>query len=343
MGHAQGNRGGPQQPQKHVWRARIILASADGCGTAEVMRRAGVSKPCVWRWQERFMTDGGDGLLRDKTRPARIPPLPKAVIERVVTRTLQEPPPDGVTHWTAPALAAASGLSVSSVQRIWRAHGLRLIRCAASSFRPIPRSATKVEDIVGLYADPPAHAVVLSIHEKSQIEALDRTRPGLPLKKGRAETMTHDYKRNGTTTLFAAFNVLDGTVIGQCMQRHRHQEFLHFLGAIERAVPAGKVIHVILDNYGSHKHPKVLCWLARHPRLFHFTPTSGFWLNAVETFFSALTRRRLKRGVFRSIMDLQAAINRYLAEHNQAPSPFTWTRSADAILDNFATIPAPSV
>ena len=218
-------RGDRNSPQKHVWRARIILATGDGCGTAAVMRRAGVSKPCVWRWQERFMTEGVDGLLHDRTRPSRIPPLPKAVVETVVTRTLGAPPPDGVTHWTAPVMAAASGLSISSVQRIWRAHGLRPHQVRSFKLSTDPNFATKIEDIVGLYVDPPAHAVVLSIDEKSQTQALDRTQPGLPMKKGRAGTMTHDYKCNGTTTLFAAFNVLDGTVIGQCMQRHRHQEF----------------------------------------------------------------------------------------------------------------------
>ena len=187
--------------------------------------------------------------------------------------------------------------------------------------------------MVGLYVDPPAHAVVLSVDEKSQIQALDRTQPGLPMKKGRAGTMTHDYKRNGTTTLFAALNVLDGSVIGQCMQRHRHQEFIRFLNRIERDVPAGKLIHVILDNYATHKHPKVRAWLERHERwTFHYTPTSASWLNAVEGFFAKLTRRRLQRGVFHSLVDLQAAINRYLAEHNQAPKPFVWTAEPEAIL-----------
>ena len=188
-------------------------------------------------------------------------------------------------------------------------------------------------DIVGLYIDPPKHAIVLSVDEKSQIQALDRTQPGLPLKLGKAGTMTHDYKRHGTTTLFAALDVLEGTVISRCMQRHRHQEFIRFLNAVERAVPAGKLIHAILDNYAAHKHPKVLAWLARHPRwMFHFTPTSGSWLNAVETFFSALTRRRIRRGSFRSIVDLQVAINRYIADHNADPKPFTWTKPADQIL-----------
>ena len=180
---------------------------------------------------------------------------------------------------------------------------------------------------------PPAHALVLSIDEKSQIQALDRTQPGLPLKPGKCETMTHDYKRNGTTTLFAALNVLDGKVIGRCMQKHRHQEFIRFLNTVEREVPAGKVIHVIVDNYGTHKHPKVMAWLERHPRwIFHFTPTSGSWINAVENFFSVLTRQRLKRGVFHSVVDLQAAIKRYIEEHNDDPKPFTWTKSANTII-----------
>ena len=215
----------------------------------------------------------------------------------------------------------ASGVSPAKVQRIWQEAGLQPHRFRPFKLSNDPAFADKLEEVVALYVDPPEHAVVLSIDEKSQIQALDRTQPGLPMKKGRAGTMTHDYIRNGTTTLFAALNMLDGTVIGQCMQRHRHQEFIRFLNRIEREVPAGKVIHVVLDNYAAHKHPKVRDWLDRHPRwTFHFTPTSSSWLNAVEGFFAKLTRRRLKRGVFHSLVDLQAAINSYLAEHNQAPS-----------------------
>ena len=196
-----------------------------------------------------------------------------------------------------------------------------------------PSFAEKLKDVVGLYVDPPAHAVVLSVDEKSQIQALDRTQPGLPMKKGRAGTMTHDYKRNGTTTLFAALNVLDGTVIGRNMQRHRHQEFIRFLNTVEAQVPAGKNIHAILDNYATHKHPKVRKWLARYPRwTFHFTPTSASWLNAVEGFFAKLTRRRLKRGVFHSVVDLQAAINRFIAETNSEPKPFVWTADPDRVI-----------
>jgi transposase len=311
--------------RKHVERARIVLLSADGVGTLSIMRQVGCAKATVWRWQERFMAEGVDGLLRDRSRPPGKAPLAAAVVERVVALTLGEPPGEA-THWTGRAMAKVVGISLRSVQRIWAAHGLQPHRIKAFKLSRDPDFAAKLRDIVGLYVDPPAHSLVLSVDEKSQIQALDRTQPGLPLKKGKAGTMTHDYKRNGTTTLFAAFDVLEGTVIGQCMQRHRHQEFIRFLNAIERAVPAGKVIHVILDNYATHKHSKVLRWLGRHPRfVFHFTPTSCSWLNAVETVFSRLSRRRLQRGVFRSIVDLQAAINRYIADHNAEPKPFVWT------------------
>src|SRR5512144_304552 len=251
--------------QKHVWRARIILATAEGCGTTEIMRRAGVSKPSVWRWQRRFMEAGVDGLLRDKTRKPGKAPVPGPVVARLIERTLGEPPGE-MTHWTSRAMAKVTGLAISTVQKIWRAHGLAPHRLRTFKLSRDPQFASKVRDVVGLYVDPPAHAVVLSVDEKSQIQALDRTQPGLPMKKGRAGTLTHDYIRHGTTTLFAALNVLDGTVVGQCMQRHRHQEFLRFLNRLERDIPAGKLVHVVLDNYGSHKHPKVRAWLARHPR-----------------------------------------------------------------------------
>jgi transposase len=318
--------------QKHVWRAEIVLLSADGVGTNEIMRRTAKSKTCVWRWQERFMQEGYDSLLRDKTRPSRVPPLGAEVAERVVALTLRDPPGEA-THWTGAMMAKAAGVSVSSVQRIWRAHGLEPHRVRQFKLSNDPNFVPKLRDVVGLYVDPPAHAIVLSVDEKSQIQALDRTQPGLPLKKGRAGTMTHDYKRHGTTTLFAALNVLDGTVIGRHMQRHRHQEFIRFLNAVEAEVPVGKVIHVILDNYAAHKHPKVRQWLGRHPRwTFHFTPTSCSWLNAVEGFFAKLTKRRLKRGVFRSIIDLQATINRFLAEHNAESRPFKWTADPDKII-----------
>ena len=224
-------------PHKHVWRAEIVLLSADGVGTNEIMRRTGKSKTCVWRWQERFMEAGYDSLLHDKTRPSRIPPLGSGITERVVTLT-QTAPPTEATHWTSAMMAKVVGISASSVQRIWRAHGLQPHRVKQFKLSTDPRFVDKLRDVVGLYVDPPAHAVVLSVDEKSQIQALDRTQPGLPMKKGRAGTMTHDYKRHGTTTLFAALNVLDGTVIGRNMQRHRHQEFIRFLNAVETQVPA---------------------------------------------------------------------------------------------------------
>jgi transposase len=319
-------------PQKHVWRAMIILATDDGCGTAEIMRRSGKSKPVVWRWQARFMAEGVEGLTRDKTRKPGKKPLPVATVQSVVGLALG-PPPGEATYWTGRMLAKAAGVSLRSVQRILEAHQLAPHRIRMFKLSSDPKFAEKLKDVVGLYVDPPAHAVVLSVDEKSQIQALDRTQPGLPMKPGRAGTMTHDYKRHGTTTLFAALNILDGTVIGRNMQRHRHQEFIRFLNTIEAHVPAGKVIHAVVDNYATHKHPRVRQWLARHPRwTFHFTPTSASWLNAVEGFFSKLTRQRLKRGVFQSVVDLQLTINRFVADTNADPKPFVWTADPKRVL-----------
>src|SRR3954470_17379730 len=322
------------RPQKFVARARIILHSTERLNVAAVARQAGVSRPAVWHWQLRFAEAGIDGLLRDKTRKPGKPRTAAAVVQRVVALTCAEPPGEA-THWIGRMMAKAAGISLRTVQRIWAAHKLQPHRIRTFKRSRDPEFIAKLADIVGLYLAPPRHAVVLSVDEKSQIQALDRTQPGLPLKPGRAGTMTHDYVRHGTTTLFAALNVLDGTVLGRCMQRHRHrhQEFIRFLNTVEAAVPAGKLIHVILDNYGTHKHPKVMAWLERHKRwTFHYTPTSGSWLNAVETFFSAMTRRRLRRGAFHALVDLQAAINRYLAEHNANPKPFVWTATPETIL-----------
>ena len=318
--------------QKHVWRANINLATADGCGTAEIMRRSGKSKPVVWTWQARFMTEGVAGLVHDKTRKPGKKPLPAGTVQRVLDLALG-PPPGETTHWTGRVLAKAAGVSLRSVQRILEAHQLAPHRIRTFKLSNDPKFAEKLKDVVGLYVDPPDHAVVLSVDEKSQIQALDRTQPGLPMKPGRAGTMTYDYKRNGTTTLFAALNILDGTVIGRNMRRHRHQEFIRFLNTIEVQVPSGKSVHAIVDNYATHKHPKVRKWLAQHPRwTFHFTPTSASWLNAVEGFFAKLTRRRLKRGVFRSVADLQAAINHFVAETNFDPKPFVWTADPKRVL-----------
>jgi hypothetical protein len=327
------------QPVKHVQRARIVLLSAERLPVLQVASRADVSRPAVWRWQRRYAEAGVAGLLRDKTRPPGKKPVAIETVNKVLALTCGDPPGE-MTHWTGRAMAKTVGLALHTVQRIWRVNRLQPHRLRTFKRSTDPALAEKVEDIIGLYMHPPAHAVVLSIDEKSQIQALDRTQPGLPIKPGKCGTMTHDYKRHGTTTLFAALSVLDGTVIGRCMQRHRHREFIRFLNAVERQVPAGKLIHAVLDNYATHKHPKVLAWLSRHPRwTFHFTPTSASWLNAVENFFSKMTRQRIRRGVFCSIVDLQSAINAYLAEHTAHPKPFVWTQSANAILAKLDRLP----
>ena len=319
-------------PQKHVWRAKIVLLTADGHGTADIMRATGKAKTVIWRWQKRFGEEGAAGLWRDKTRPSRIPPLSPEVAEHVVALTLAGPPPTA-SHWTGAAMAKAVGISVSSVQRIWRAHGLRPHLVRRFKLSNDPQFAAKLKQIVGLYVDPPDHAIVLSVDEKSQIQALDRTQPGLPMKKGRAGTMTHDYKRHGVTTLFAALDVLQGKVIGQCMKRHRHQEFIRFLNVVDAKVPRRKAVHVIVDNYAAHKHPKVFEWIEKHPRfVFHFTPTSASWLNAVEASFAKLTKKRLKHSVFRSLQELKDAIHRFLDDTNANPKPFTWTKDPNKII-----------
>ena len=319
-------------PQKHVWRARIVLLSAQGAGTGEIMRVTGKAKTCVWRWQERFMQAGADGLLRDKARPSRVPPLGDAIAAQVVALALTEPPGE-TPRWTAAAMAQACTVSVGSVHRIWRSHGLRPRQVRQFKLSNDPQFAAKVRDIVGLYVAPPAHAVVLPVDEKSRIQALDRTQPGLPLEKGRCGAMAHDCKRNGTATLFAALNVLEGSVVGRCMQRRRHQGFIRFPNAIEGEGPAAKQVHVVLDNHAAHKHPKVVEWLGRHPRFtFHLTPTSASWINAVEGFFAKLTKRRLRRGVFHSLVALQAAIKRFVAEANATPKPFCRTKDPDKII-----------
>lgn len=302
-------------------------------GTMAIMAATGKSKTCVWRWQARFMGEGVDGLLHDATRPPGKAPVPPERVAEILRMT-QSPPPHEATHWTLRAMAKAAGVAASTVQSIWKAHGLSPHRWRRFKLSRDPEFVKKLNDVVGLYVSPPAHAVVLSVDEKSQIQALDRTQPGLPLKKGRGPTMTHDYKRNGTTTLFAALNVLTGEVIGETAQRHRHQEFIRFLNRIEKSVPKGQDIHVVLENVSSHKTPEVTAWLARHKRWsFHFTPTSASWLNAVEGFFGKLTRRRLKYGTFRSVEDLEAAITRFIDEHNKNEAkPFTWSASPDKII-----------
>ena len=323
-------------PRKVVWRSRIVLLSAAGCGTMEIMRRTGISKPTVWRWQARYLEAGVDGLLRDKSRPPGTPPLSAAIKTLVLTKTMRETPPDA-THWSVRSMARAVGISHTSVQNIWRAHGLKPHLVDSFKVSNDPAFAEKVEDVVGLYLDPPDKAVVFSVDEKSQIQALDRSQPGLPMKKGRAGTMTHDYKRHGTTTLFAALNLLDGKVIGHCMKRHRHQEFIRFLNRIDRQTLPYLDIHLIIDNYATHKTPAVKRWLKKHPRFhIHFTPTSASWLNMIERFFAEITRKRIRRGVFKSVAELEQAIYDYLAIHNHNPVPFVWTATATAILEKTA-------
>ena len=319
-------------PQKLVWRSRIVLLTAAGVGTMSIVRALGKSKPTVWRWQQRFVAQGIAGLERDATRPGRKPPLAPAVIAQVVGKTLHERPP-AATQWSTRTMARAVGLSQTSVRRIWNAHGLKPHLTRGFKLSNDKRFVDKLRDVVGLYLSPPDKAMVLSVDEKSQVQALDRTQPGLPIKKGRADTMTHDYKRHGTTSLFAALDVATGAVIGQCMRRHRHQEFLRFLRTIDQQTPKTLDLHLILDNYATHKHDKVKLWLDKHPRFhLHFTPTSASWLNLVERFFGLITQERIRRGVFTSLDALETAIREYLDNHNAAPKPFVWTKSADQIL-----------
>jgi transposase len=319
-------------PRKVVWRAEIVLATADGFGTNEVMRRTGMSKPTVWRWQERYLDEGVPGLKRDKTRPSRVPPLPRAVRLKVIAKTVQETPPNA-THWSRAMMAEAVGISPSSVGRIWADAGLKPHIVKGFKVSNDPLFEAKVTEIVGLYLDPPDRAVVLCVDEKSQIQALDRTQPGLPLKKGRAATMTHDYKRRGTTTLFAALDVKSGLVIGDCMPRHRAKEFLTFLRRIDRAVLKPRDIHLVLDNYATHKTPEVQAWLEKHPRFnLHFTPTSASWLNLVERFSAEITTKRIRRGSYASVDDLEGTIYDYLLLHNAKPKPFVWSKTANDII-----------
>ncbi|MGH3594095.1 MAG: IS630 family transposase [Pseudonocardiaceae bacterium] len=327
---------GRNTPQKLVWRARIVLMWADGFGVTAIVAATGKTKRTAYRWGDRYFERGVEGLRRDASRPGRKKPLDAAMIARVVDMTLHEKPP-AATHWSARKLARAVGLSHTSVQRIWAAHGLKPQLMKTFKLSNDPQFSEKVQDIAGLYLDPPDKALVLCIDEKSQIQALDRTQPGLPMKKGRAGTMTHDYKRHGTTTLFAALDVATGKVIGECMHRHRHQEFLRFLRTIDDQTPKFLDLHAVVDNYATHKHPKVKAWLKRHPRFhLHFTPTSASWINLVERFFGLITEDAIRRGVFHSVADLEAAIKDYLEHHNADPRPFIWTAKAAGILKKVA-------
>src|SRR6202023_418819 len=319
-------------PQQVALRCRIVSAAAAGESDVAIAQKLSVNRHTVILWRKRFGDEGLDGLWDIAPGRGRKPLYSIDKIAAIVEATLQAKPA-GMTHWSCRTVAQSQGVSKSTLNNIWRAHNLQPHRTQTFKLSRDPKFLEKMTDVVGLYLNPPQQALVLCVDEKSQIQALDRTQPGLPIKPGRCGTMTHDYKRNGTTTLFAALDVLHAKVIGRAMQRPQHQESIRFLNAIEAEVPVGKIIHVILDNYGPHQHPKTRAWLSRHPRfVFHYTPTSASWLNAVEGFFAKLTKRRLKRGVFCSIVDLQAAINRFLRESSDDPKPFLWTADPEKII-----------
>lgn len=320
-------------PARLVERSRIVLMAAEGKRDTEIAAQLSISPNKAGRWRKRFLDSGLPGLKKDAPRPGRTPRITPDMVRDVIARTTQTKPANA-THWSTRTLAAEVGISDSSVLRIWRLNGLKPHLVETFKVSNDPQFAEKLEAIVGLYLNPPEHALVLSVDEKSQIQALDRSQPGLPLKRGRGATMTHDYKRNGTTTLFAALNTRSGEVMGMCMQKHRHQEWLRFLRNIDRVTPPDKQVHIICDNYATHKHAAVQRWLRRNPRFrVHFTPTSASWLNMVERFFRDLTANRLKRGVFRDLEELITPVGDYIDRHNQNPKPFIWTASARDILE----------
>jgi transposase len=321
---------------KQTLRAKMVLMTADGSPTQDIVQSLKISAPTLNLWRRRYLTCGIEGLKKGKTRPSRLPPLPEAKIQEVLTLTLTGKPAHA-THWSCRTLAAAVGISRMAVHRIWRAHRLKPHQVKGFKVSNDPQFAEKLRDVIGLYLDPPEKAIVFSVDEKSQIQALDRTQPGLPMKPGKNGTMTHDYKRHGTTTLFAALNVHDGTVIGECLPKHRNDEFLKFLKKLDRQTDKALDIHVILDNYATHKHPNVKEWLAKKPRFhLHFTPTSASWVNLVERFFRDITEERIRRGVFHSVEELKQAIMQYLEHRNANPKPYHWTATPDAILEKVA-------
>src|ERR1700739_1097263 len=316
-----------------VMRSRIVLLASDGLQNKQIAEKLQIAPRMVRLWRGRFLELGIEGLLIDAPRPGRTPSISAELTAALIAKTTQSTPANA-THWSTRTMAREMGISKASVSRIWRANGLKPHRVESFKVSNDPEFADKLEAIVGLYLHPPEHALVLPVDEKSQIQALDRTQPGLPMKKGRGQTMTHDYKRNGTTTLFAALNTANGEVYSLCQQKHRHQEWLKFLRLIDLTVPADKDIYLICDNYSTHKHERVQRWLAKH-KPFHvrFTPTSASWLNMVERFFRDLTQTRLRRGVFQSLEQLIMAIGDYIDGHNQNPKPFIWTAKAKDILE----------
>jgi transposase len=316
-----------------VTRARVVLAAAEGKENKDIAAELNLSRGAVARWRDRFVTSGIAGIKKDAPRGGRPPKQRQDLVRRIIEMTTQQRPANA-THWSTRTLAEALGTNRSLVSRVWRAHGLKPHLCHTFKLSNDPHFAEKLLDVVGLYLDPPEHALVLCVDEKSQIQALDRTQKSLPIYPGHCATRTHDYKRNGTTTLFAALDMLEGRLIGQCMPRHRHQEFIKFLKQIDAETPANLDLHLIVDNYATHKHPKVKAWLKRHKRFhLHFTPTSSSWLNLVERWFREITDKRIRRGVFKSVTQLIEAIRAYIDEHNENPRPFVWTAKAEDILE----------
>lgn len=327
---------GKSFPLRLVQRANIIKLAAEGIYSHNISDRLGLSRPTVQLWRQRFLSFRCAGLEKDAPRPGRLPQISIQKIKTVVEATIQTTPLNA-THWSTRLMAQAQGISEASVRRIWKQHNLKPHLVKTFKISRDKHFVEKLYDVVGLYVNPPIKSLVLCVDEKSQIQALDRTQPGLPMKKGRCGTMTHDYKRNGTTTLFAALNMLDGKVIGDCMPRHRHQEFIRFLNKIENETLPELDLHLIVDNYGTHKHPRVESWLKRHPRFhLHFIPTSSSWLNMVERWFREITDKRIRRGSFESVSVLITAIKDYLENHNQNPKVFVWTASAEHILAKVA-------
>ena len=327
---------GRSLPMRVVERARIVRLAADGKQNQEIARELGVSRPTVQLWRQRFLALRLAGLEKDAPRPGRIPRISAKKIRAVVEATLHTTPPNA-THWSTRSMAAAQGLSEATIRRVWKQHNLKPHLIRSFKLSRDKNFFEKLSDVVGLYLNPPDRSLVFCVDEKSQIQALDRTQPGLPLKKGRCGTMTHDYKRNGTTTLFAALSMFDGKVIGDCMPRHRHQEFIRFLKLVDSKTPPGVELHLIVDNYGTHKHPRVHSWLRRHPRFhLHFIPTSSSWLNLVERWFREITDKRIRRGTFQSVPALIQAIQDYIDNHNQNPRVFTWTATVSEIMSKVA-------
>lgn len=329
----EGWRRRPKSSQRLALRAKIVLAAADGTSNTRIALDLGVTLQTAGKWRQRFLRSRLDGLV-DEPRPGAPRTISDARVEEVITRTL-ESQPKNATHWSTRGLAKALGMSQTAVTRIWRAFGLQPHRHETFKLSTDPFFVEKVRDVVGLYLQPPERAIVLCIDEKSQVQALDKTQPLLPMTPGQAERGTHDYERHGTTALFAALDVASGTVVGRCYRRHRQQEFVKFLEAVDVAIPPeeGVEIHIVMDNYGTHKTPKVKRWLLRHPRyVTHFTPTSASWLNQIERFFAEITAKQIRRGAYRSVQALEKVIHEYLDAHNANPKPFVWTATADLIL-----------